>query len=168
MGTGAALTRSPLLLESRGTRLPQEARLGARGHLLPFPARASHLAPASGAGPSPGEDLRSRTCLSLEVGATPRLAGREVWGCKTQPRLSAPRATWGLWGIIRPRALAAWGRGPFAGDPPLPHLSKSLTVAALAQSVGSVVATQGDAGRPAPGCVARAPPPPRPESLSGW
>lgn len=144
--------------------MPQEGG----SHPLPFPARASHLAPAPGAGPNPGKNLLPQTCPGREDPAAPRPAGRRFGGAKLSP--APPRAVvdLGFPGTMRPRALAAWGSGLLAGDPPLPHLSGFLALATVAQSVGSVVATQGDAGRPAPGCVARAPPPPRPESLSGW
>lgn len=53
VGTGAALTRSPLLLESRGTSLPQEARLGARGPPTILPCLCISPGSRVGGGPKP-------------------------------------------------------------------------------------------------------------------
>lgn len=53
MGTGAALTWSLLLLESRDTGLPQEARLGARGPLTILPRQCVSPGSHVGGGPKP-------------------------------------------------------------------------------------------------------------------
>lgn len=83
---------------------------------LPFPARVSHLAPASGAVPSPGEELRSRTRLGPRgpSGAAPRLAGREVWGCRAQPR---PVLRRGAPELNTTASAGSVGEGSFRGRP---------------------------------------------------
>lgn len=61
MGTGAALTWSLLLLEPRGTRLPQEARLGAQGPptTLPRPCVSPGSRVRGGPKPRGGPEIQN-------------------------------------------------------------------------------------------------------------
>lgn len=77
MGTGAALTRSPWLLESRGTRLPQEARLGARGPptILPRPCVSPGSGDGGGPKPQGGPDIQNLAQPGGLSSAAPSQAG---------------------------------------------------------------------------------------------
>lgn len=57
-------------------------------------------------------------------GTAPSRAGG-FGGADRSPAPSCATGDLGLGGVMPPRALAAWGRGPLEGDPPLPHLSRS-------------------------------------------